>query len=212
MQDQTNRRAVLLFGMPGSGKGTQGSALGKLPGFIHVSSGEVFRQLNRLGRRGQQVASYVSNGQLVPDELTIEIFMKHLSLLEQDNGFRPARDILVLDGIPRTYNQASLLDREIETLRIFNLVILNEDEAIDRIRRRALKENRSDDADEAVIRRRLETFTRDTTETLRFYDASVVHEIDASQPPMAVLRDLSRDLCELLVMRSSPQPEAMAGR
>lgn len=189
-------RAFLLFGMPGSGKGTQGSALGKMPGYLHIASGEIFRQINALGQLGRKVAQFTSKGQLVPDDLTIRIWQTHMRLLREQQLFLPSKHIIISDGLPRTYEQAKLLDDQLSVLKIFYLKLRSDEEAVDRIKQRALKEQRIDDADEGVIRDRLATFRVNTENTLRFYDPSLVVEIDASQRPMCVLRDLVQCICD----------------
>lgn len=189
-------RAFLLFGMPGSGKGTQGSALGKMPGYLHIASGEIFRQLNVLGQLGRKVAEYTSKGQLVPDDLTIRIWRTHIRLLKEQQIFQPKEHIIISDGLPRTYQQAQLLDDQLQVERIFYLKLRSDEEAIQRIKQRALKEKRVDDANEDVIRDRLITFRKNTENTLSFYDPSLVVDIDASQRPMEVLRDLAAAICE----------------
>lgn len=189
-------RCFLLFGMPGSGKGTQGTALGSMPGYLHVATGNVFRELNRLGKLGRQVADYTSRGQLVPDELTIKIWRTHIGLLEQQGAYDRASHIVISDGLPRTYEQAQLLANDLEVLSIFYLKLTSDEEAVQRIKSRALKEKRLDDVNESVIRDRLETFRRQTAETLRFYDPNLIVEVNASQEPMHVLSDLSRLICE----------------
>ena len=64
-------RTILLFGMPGSGKGTQGAVMGQLPDLVHVSLGDVFRKIPKYGRFGQEIARYTSQGLMVPDDLTV---------------------------------------------------------------------------------------------------------------------------------------------
>ena len=71
MPDPVKYRTILLFGMPGSGKGTQGAVLGQLPGLVHVAMGEVFRKIPKGGRFRNEIGSYTSQGELVPDELTV---------------------------------------------------------------------------------------------------------------------------------------------
>lgn len=189
-------RAFLLFGMPGSGKGTQGSALGRMPGYLHIASGEIFRQLNALGQLGKRVAQFTSKGQLVPDDLTIRIWQTHMRLLREQKLFNPSKHVLISDGLPRTYEQAQLLSDQLQVERIFYLKLRTDEEAVERIKQRALEEKRIDDADENVIRDRLATFRVNTEKTLSFYPSSLVREIDASQRPMQVLRDLTTAICE----------------
>ena len=203
MRNESKGQAVLLFGMPGAGKGTQGKALGAMPGFIHVSSGEVFRNLNKLGRLGKQVAEHTSQGRLVPDDLTVQIFQQHLALLQKSERYVAKEDVLLLDGIPRTYRQAELLEPQLEVLLVFNLVIDDPEEAVHRIRARATTELRADDGAETIIRKRIEAFRQSTAETLRYYDRSRIVRVDASQRPMRVLNEMTSRLCDLPIESGS---------
>ncbi|MGL4464237.1 MAG: adenylate kinase family protein [Planctomycetia bacterium] len=189
-------RAFLLFGVPGSGKGTQGRALGSMPGLLHLACGDVFRQLNARGQVGREVIRYTSQGKLVPDDLTLSVWRNHVALLQKSGQFDPDKQIVILDGIPRTYTQAQLLADDLEVLGIFYLMLPDEEVAVQRIKSRALKENRLDDADERIIRDRLRTFHHDTTEVLKYYDPSLVCAIDASRRPIEILSDLSQRLCQ----------------
>ena len=191
-------RAILLFGMPGSGKGTQGRALGSMPGYLHLSSGEIFRQLHRLGTYGKQVDAYLQEGKLVPDELTVTIWRNHMRLIQRKHAFEPSEQILILDGIPRTYRQAQLLQGDLDVLRIFYLQLESDEEAVSRIVARSTQEDRADDNSLAVIRDRVATFHRQTADVLRFYDPCLTCHIDASGTPMHVLRELSGEVCELI--------------
>jgi adenylate kinase len=196
-------RAMLLFGVPGSGKGTQGRALGCLPGLIHISSGEIFRQLYKAGPLGKEVDRYTSAGKLVPDDLTVNIFFNHMDLLTRKGEFDPKSHVIIADGIPRTYEQAKILNDRIEVVKIFNLKLQDEEEAIERIKQRALRENRRDDANDTIIRSRFETFHRQTADVLRFYDENLVLEMNASDNPLLVLADLAREIGSFLTEPSS---------
>src|SRR5262245_36227350 len=183
--DKTHRyRTILLFCMPGSGKGTQGSVLGQLPGFLHVSSGDVFRKLPKNGILGKEIEQYTSQGALVPDDLTIRIYQRHIQILELQEFLLPDVHTLVLDGIPRNYAQAERLDPMLNVIQIFHLVVRDKAKAAARLKARALRENRLDDMNDAVIRRRLKLYQEETLDTLRFYDPALVFEIDATQTPL----------------------------
>jgi adenylate kinase len=190
-------RAILLFGMPGSGKGTQGAVLGQLPGFVHVASGELFRKLPRWGRLGQEVMRFTAEGRLVPDDLTVRIYQRHIQILELQELLLPEKHILVLDGLPRNYHQAQMLDEFLEVIQIFHLKIDDIANAMDRLRARAMRENRLDDMSEEVIRRRIRVYHEETAETLRFYDRDLVCEVEGCQTPLAVLGDIVGRLREL---------------
>lgn len=181
-------RSVLLFGAPGVGKGTQGGILGTIPGFFHLSSGDVFRSINVRSPDGKEVSAYMSRGELVPDDLTIRIWRRALDARIATTEYKPHEDLLVLDGIPRSVNQSRLLDGHIDVLGVVHLVCTDEAAMIERIRRRAIRENRADDASESVIRRRFEIYREETAPIIDFYDRSLIAEVDALGSPAEVLR------------------------
>lgn len=182
-------RCYLLFGAPGSGKGTQGKILGSIPRFFHFACGEVFRALDTRTPIGRKFLEYSSRGELVPDEVTIELWIARIRDNVESHLYKPDIDYLILDGIPRNVRQAELMERFIEVQRVFHLVCPDRERLIQRMRKRALKENRLDDASEAVIRRRLETYDKETAPLLEYYRGKVI-DVDAMQPPVCVVRDL----------------------
>ena len=111
MEERHRYRSIILFGMPGSGKGTQGAVLGQLPDWIHISMGDIFRKIPRNGKFGREIESYTSQGLMVPDDLTVRIFERHLNILEMQELIIPEQHILILDGLPRNYAQAERLER-----------------------------------------------------------------------------------------------------
>ncbi|HMF35912.1 MAG TPA: nucleoside monophosphate kinase [Isosphaeraceae bacterium] len=193
----TKYRTHLLFGMPGSGKGTQGAVLGRLPDLIHISMGDIFRKIPKYGRIGREIEQYTSQGRMVPDELTIRIFKRHLHILEMQEVVLPEQHTLILDGLPRSYAQAEMLESVLDVVQIFHLLIKDTKLATERLKVRALRENRLDDMNEEVIRRRLSTYYEDTYKTLSFYPAEIVYEIDAGQCMIDVLRDIVNRLSEV---------------
>ena len=203
-------QAILLFGMPGSGKGTQGAVLDQLPGFVHISSGDLFRKLPRWGTLGREVLQYTSKGSLVPDELTVKIYKRQLQLLEMQELLLPKEHILVLDGLPRNYAQAKILDEMIDVVQIFHLKINDMAGAIDRLRARALRENRLDDTNEDVILRRIKVYHEETYDTLSCYDPKLVTDIEAAQTPLAVHCAIVNRLLTLEQQRKiEPMPESV---
>lgn len=186
--------AMLLFGAPGSGKGTQGSILGQIPGFFHLACGDVFRSLNINSPEGREIYKYSSRGELVPDELTFRIWKNALHGHIAVGRYKPPEEILVLDGIPRNIEQARLVDHLIQVLHVFYLVCPNEDAMIDRIKRRAIRENRADDANERVIRHRFEIYRTETESLAEHYPQQKVARIDAIGSPGQVLQSILRDL------------------
>ena len=185
-----NRYVTYLFmGAPGSGKGTQGKALGAVPRFFHCACGEVFRSLDLRTPLGQKFVEYSSKGLLVPDDLTVELWRTKIEAQVLEAEFKPDIDALVLDGIPRNVNQAKLMENLIDVRRVFHLSCPNRNELVRRLRKRAIKDNRLDDASEEVIRKRLACYEEETKPVLNFY-SDVVTEIDALQPPVKVLQDI----------------------
>lgn len=197
MSTQHKYRTILLFGMPGSGKGTQGGVLGQLPDMVHISCGDVFRKLPKYGALGKEIVHYTSRGELVPDDLTVRIWERHIQILEMQELLLPEKHTLLLDGLPRNFDQAERLDHMLDVVQIFYLIVDDLEKARDRLRSRALRENRLDDMNEEVILKRLKSFEDETIETLRFYDPSLVFKINASQEPLFVLRDIVNRLAVL---------------
>ena len=185
-------RTILLFGAPGAGKGTQGKILGTIPNFFHCACGDVFRNLTIDSEIGRTFVEYSSKGQLVPDEPTIELWSRTIASNTQTGRFRPEQDTLVLDGIPRNPHQAEMLKDTLDVVAVFYLRSRKSDNLVQRIQRRALKENRLDDASLEVIRERLKQYEKETKPVLNFYGKKLVHRIDADQTPVKVLSDILR--------------------
>ena len=190
-------KSILLFGAPGSGKGTQGKTIGSIPGFFHTATGDLFRSLDLRSEIGKTVWEYSSKGLLVPDEITIRLWRQYMQGMEMINRFFPASEIVVLDGLPRNVRQAELMDKEIEVLKVIYLRCADLNKMVERLRRRALKENRVDDANDAVIRRRLEVYEWDTRPVLDFYPKDKIVPIDAMQSMIKVLADVVKVLVPL---------------
>jgi len=190
--DENNNRyrTVILFGAPGAGKGTQGAVLGRIPGFWHCACGDVFRSMDIHSELGKVFYEYSSRGQLVPDEVTVEMWAQAVHARTELGDYKPHDDLLVLDGIPRTVRQAELMEERIDVLQVVHLHCDNEEAMIERLRRRALKENRFDDADEKVIRHRWEVYKKETEPVLSYYDADKVVSVDSIASPGRVLRDV----------------------
>lgn len=187
-------RSVVLVGAPGAGKGTQGKLLGERPGYFHHSSGEVFRNLNPKSRAGSIFTKYSHRGELVPDEVTIDVWREDIENKREQGLFDPATDLLVLDGIPRNANQATLMDDEVDVLRIIHLHATDEEKFIERLRQRALKENRADDAKEEVIRRRFEVYREETRPILEHYPPSLIADVEAVGTRERVLETILGEL------------------
>ncbi len=131
---------IIMLGKPGSGKGTVGKMLSEKLGIIHISSGELFRSyIKKAGEVGKEIESYVSNGNLVPDKLAIRLVEKRLIEEDCKNG-------VILDGFPRTVEQAKELDKFLkennQKVNIALELVLTDKDIIDRISKRVVCTNK----------------------------------------------------------------------
>ncbi|MFQ5494893.1 MAG: adenylate kinase family protein [Phycisphaerae bacterium] len=182
---------VLIFGGPGTGKGTQGVVIGQIPNLLHLAMGDIFRGLDKSSDIGKEFLSYATEGMLVPDELTVRVFRGDVEARIHRGDFDPSYHTLVLDGIPRTVAQVDLLADTIRVRRIIQLVMEDRDALIARLADRAKKSGRPDDADRSVIEHRLEVYERETRPVLDKYPKKLIARVNADQPPLAVLRDVA---------------------
>lgn len=207
MNQAQRYRTILLFGAPGSGKGTQGKVLGQIPGFFHLSCGDVFRGLNPTSELGRTFLQYSSQGKLVPDNFTVQLWSEHIHRLVHTHHFHPEGTILLLDGIPRNRHQAEMMDQYIEVLMVLYLEAVDQEQMIARLRRRALHENRLDDANEEVIRGRFREYAAESTPVLDFYPLELIRKVDAGLSPLQVLRQ-AIDAIEEGIFQAAAQPAA----
>ncbi|MFN3409687.1 MAG: adenylate kinase family protein [Limisphaerales bacterium] len=181
---------ILLFGAPGSGKGTQGKILNTIPGFFHCACGDIFRNLKVDSELGRLFVQYSSKGMLVPDEATVRLWSEFIETSTKIGKFHPEKDLLVLDGIPRNIPQARMLKNVLRVRAMFWLKTRKLEPLVRRIQRRALKENRLDDMNLDVIRTRLKTYERETQPLVDHYGSKLVYRIDSDQTPAEVTRDI----------------------
>jgi adenylate kinase len=186
----------LLIGSPGACKGTQGKILGTIPRFFHCACGDVFRALDLRTPLGREFAEYSGKGLLVPDELTIQLWQTTIDAQVYAKAFQPDIDALVLDGIPRNLRQAELMEDLIDVRHVFHLSCRDREKLVQRLRNRALHDNRLDDASETVIRRRLETYESETMPVLEFYSEKLT-TIDATQAPVKVINEITSVILNL---------------
>ncbi len=201
-------KTILLFGAPGSGKGTQGHILGSIPGLVHVACGEIFRDLRVGTPLGRVFLDYSSRGALVPDDFTVQLWKEHVDGLVRLGRYDPETDILILDGIPRNVAQARLMDSYIDVKRLYYLDCEDKEKMVLRLKRRALHENRLDDASDATIQTRLYVYEAETAPVLNHYPPDKVTRIDTGRTPIEVLSDILSDARKLLVAVEKDSDEA----
>ncbi|KAB2660763.1 MAG: nucleoside monophosphate kinase, partial [Verrucomicrobia bacterium] len=146
---------------------------------------------------GRVFVEYASQGNLVPDDPTIELWHNSILGMAGTGRFNPEADTMILDGIPRNPNQVRIMSDLVDVKAIFNLYCPHEDKLVARLQRRALKDNRLDDANVEVIRARLATYRRETRAVLDCYPEQIIHQIDSTQEPMFVLLDILKILARL---------------
>ena len=137
---------------------------------------------------------YSSRGELVPDEITVKLWMAVIGDMVGMRKFKPDLDTLVLDGIPRNVKQAEIMRDILDVKKVFHLSCPDREALISRLKKRALKENRFDDANEETIRRRLMTYEEESKPVLEFYGPTKVRHIDATQLPVKVTHEILSEI------------------
>lgn len=159
---------LILFGPPGSGKGTQAAHLVQKYNLVHISTGDLFRyEMGNNTPLGLKAKSYTDKGELVPDEVTIGMLRNKVEAHPEANGF-------IFDGFPRTIPQAEALDALLQSMgtSIALLIALqvNEEEIVQRLLLRGQSSGRADDSDESVIRKRFSVYRKQTAPVYDYYD------------------------------------------
>ncbi len=174
--------------------------LGTVPRFFHCACGDVFRSLDTRTELGQQFVEFSSKGELVPDEITIGLWKAQIDNWIETYHYKPDIDILILDGIPRNEHQAKILEDYLEVHQVIHLTCPDREELARRMRKRALKDNRYDDASDEVIAHRIDTYVEETRPLIDHYEGKV-SEIDATKQPVEVLADVIAEIVKLDVYR-----------
>lgn len=216
---------IIMLGAPGTGKGTVGNLLAEKLGIPHISSGEIFRSyINSDDEIGKEVKSYVSEGKLVPDELTIRILEKRLQESDTQKG-------CILDGYPRTVVQAESLDallkKQNRSVKVAVNLSLSDDEIVDRITKRRSCPNvdcreiynldfrkpkvenvcdkcgstliiREDD-NETTVRKRLENYHNISENLIEFYQhKDILYTVKLNNESNKVSSDIAKEIEEYL--------------
>jgi len=158
---------IIIFGKPGSGKGTQADFLKNKYDLYHISTGDLFRtNITTKTKLGIEAKSYLDKGDLVPDSVTIKMLENEVLLNKDVKGY-------IFDGFPRTLNQAESLDFFLESINLnINATIaldVSEDELISRLLERGKITNRSDDQDVDKIKNRFNEYNNKTSILINFY-------------------------------------------
>ena len=161
---------LILFGPPGSGKGTQAEKLVDHYNLMHISTGDLFRyEMGNDTPLGLQAKSYIAKGELVPDEVTIGMLKNKVNSSPDAQGF-------IFDGFPRTIAQAEALDAFLgekdSTITVLVALDVDDDEIVKRILNRGLTSGRADDNDEQIIRNRIEVYNSETAQVYDYYAES----------------------------------------
>jgi adenylate kinase len=162
---------IILFGPPGSGKGTQAAMLKEHFNLLHISTGDLLREeIRQSTALGMEAKAYMDKGELVPDAVVIGMIEGAL-----DQAARENKSGIIFDGFPRTVAQAEALDNLLEQhgtaiAGVLSLVV-DEEELTQRILNRGLTSGRSDDSDEATIRKRVQEYRQKTEPVAGYYAA-----------------------------------------
>lgn len=158
---------IIIFGPPGSGKGTQAELLVKNKGLSHISTGDIFRKnIKGSTKLGVLASSYIENGQLVPDNVTSDMLSNEIESISDSKGF-------IFDGYPRTINQAEffeslLLKKNMKLSMVLSLDV-NEEILLKRLLNRGLTSGRDDDRNENIILNRIRVYNNQTSLLKKYY-------------------------------------------
>lgn len=168
-KQRNNMLNIVLFGPPGAGKGTQSERLIEQYGLVHLSTGDIFRaNIKGETELGVLAKTYIDKGQLVPDEVTINMLKAEVSKHANPKGF-------IFDGFPRTIAQAEALDVFLESINtgITSMISLDvaEEELKVRLANRAKTSGRLDDANPDVIQNRIDVYRNETAPVKNYYES-----------------------------------------
>jgi adenylate kinase len=198
---------LLLIGAPGAGKGTQAERLAARFGITHISSGDLLRQhVKDQTSLGQTIRSYVENGDLVPDSVVMDMLRKPVVAAAKAGGY-------VLDGFPRTVDQAKASFPTAHALGAEVQAAIHLDVAREELVRRLLSRRRGSDDTEAIIEHRLLVYLENTVPLLEYYaEREWLITVDGAQPPDAVHEQIVARLKKLAAFAGWTSEDTMRGR
>lgn len=193
---------LILFGPPGSGKGTQSERLVEKYGVVHLSTGNLLRaEIAEKTPLGLEAKSFIDKGQLVPDEVVIGMVDSYFDQHKDARGF-------LFDGFPRTVAQAKALDKllELKKTNISTVLALdvNEEELVKRLLNRGKTSGRSDDTDESVIRKRFSVYNNETSPVAEHYKKAKKFQAVKGE---GSVDDIFERLCEAIDVRMKKQQD-----
>jgi len=183
---------LVIFGPPGAGKGTQATKIAEKYKLAHISTGDLFRyEIKNETELGVKVKKIVDSGELVPDELLIDLLKSGMAKFEDVNG-------IIFDGFPRTIRQAEdldvLLNESDDAVTLTLALDVDQEELVKRILHRAQKQNRVDDTEE-IIQNRLKVYDAQTSPLIEYYKEQGKFE---SVRGMGTIDEISEKLCEVI--------------
>lgn len=181
---------LVLFGPPGSGKGTQATQLAEKYQLLHISTGDLFRyELGNNTPLGIKAKEYMSKGELVPDEVTMGMLRNKVEAHPDVQGF-------IFDGVPRTVAQAKILDEMLSEkgsgVAALIALVVPEEEIVKRLLLRGATSGRADDSEESIIRKRFGVYQSETSPVYSYYaQTGKSHEVDG----LGTIEEIFARLC-----------------
>lgn len=184
-------KTIIFFGKPGCGKGTQAKKLHDAKLGFHLSTGEMFRNVDKTTDLGRYVRHLIDAGRYVDSETTLVLMKQMLNKSVQEGLYDPNQQYLLLDGFPRTEEQVEMANSHFNIVKVLHLYI-PEEVAIQRLRERGKTGGREDDLKETTLQERMTIYNQETAHLLSRYPNK--HGIDTSPP----IEDVHRTILEIL--------------